>query len=478
MRKLRRSPAAATYGSIPPWGETGNGEVARLGKFGEVGGTSAVRGLLVFAVVFAALPVALFYPFIGFLLWEWISFMSPHREAFGLASSFSFNFYIAVVTVMAWVFSLEPKTLPSQIMPVLLVAFALLTSATTFFALEHTAAFELWNTHIKTFALALVVMVMVNSRLRVQAFIWVAAVSVGYYAVKGAGFVLLTGSIGSRVFGPDNTMIADNNNLGLAMVMMLPIINYLRISSANRYIQLGCWIAIGMTIVAIVGTYSRGGFVGLVVVGFAFFLLSKHKVVSLIAAGVVGATIFATAPQDWKDRMLGISNYEQDASAQGRIEAWQTSWNLAVDRPLVGGGFAAIEQKSVSSRYRPGSQAVARAPHSIYFQVLGDHGFVGLFLYLTIALVAIANLFRIQAWTRGRDDLEWANVLSRMLLISYAGFLMAGSFLSMAYYDVFLCFIALSVSLREIVRKQLEDSAEAERTDLIPVGGVTATTGK
>jgi len=43
---------------------------------------------------------------------------------------------------------------------------------------------------------------------------------------------------------------------------------------------------------------------------------------------------------------------------------------------------------------------------------------------------------------------------------------------------VFLCFIALSVSLREIVRKQLEDSAEAERTDLIPVGGVTATTGK
>jgi probable O-glycosylation ligase (exosortase A-associated) len=363
-------------------------------------------------------------------------------------------------------------------MPVLLVAFALLTSATTFFALEHTTAFELWNTHIKTFALALVVMVMVNSKLRVQAFIWVAAVSVGYYAVKGAGFVLLTGSIGSRVFGPDNTMIADNNNLGLAMVMLLPIINYLRISSSNRYIQLGCWIAIAMTIVAIVGTYSRGGFVGLVVVGFAFFLLSKHKVVSLIMAGIVGATIFVSAPQDWKDRMMGIQNYEQDGSAQGRIEAWQTSWNLAADRPLVGGGFAAIEQKSVSSRYRPGSQAVARAPHSIYFQVLGDHGFLGLILYLTIALVAIANLFRIQAWTRGRDDLEWANVLSRMLLISYAGFLMAGSFLSMAYYDVFLCFIALSVSLREIVRKQLEDVAEAERTDLIPADGVTATTGK
>jgi probable O-glycosylation ligase (exosortase A-associated) len=437
-----------------------------------------VRGLLVFAVVFAALPVALFYPFVGFLLWEWISFMSPHREAFGMASSFSFNFYIAAVTIIAWIFSLEPKSLPAQILPALMLAFALLTSLTTFFALEHAVAFELWNTHIKSFALALVVMAMVNSKLRVQAFIWVAAISIGYYAVKGAGFVLLTGSIGSRVFGPDNSMIADNNNLGLAMVMMLPVINYLRISSANRYIQLGCWIAIAMTIVAIVGTYSRGGFVGLIVVGFAFFLLSKHKIVSLIVAVAVSATIFVTAPQDWKDRMVGISDYEQDGSAQGRIEAWQTSWNLAADRPLVGGGFAAIEQKSVSSRYRPGSQAVARAPHSVYFQVLGDHGFLGLFLYLTIAFIATANLFRIQALTRGHEELEWANVLSRMLLISYAGFLMAGSFLSMAYYDVFLCMLALSVSLREIVRRQLEESAEVNEPDLVPVGSVTASTGK
>lgn len=437
-----------------------------------------MRGLLVFAVVFAALPIALFYPFVGFLLWEWISFMNPHREAFGMASSFSFNFYIAAVTIVAWVFSLEPKTLPAQILPALVLAFALLTSLTTFFALEHAVAFELWNTHIKSFALALVVMAMVNSKLRVQAFIWVAAISIGYYAVKGAGFVLLTGSIGSRVFGPDNSMIADNNNLGLAMVMTLPIINYLRLSSANRYIQLGCWLAVAMTIVAIVGTYSRGGFVGLVVVGLAFFLLSKHKVVSLIVALTVGATIFVAAPQDWKDRMAGIQDYDQDGSAQGRIEAWQTAWNLAADRPLVGGGFAAIEQKSVSSKYRPGSQAVARAPHSVYFQVLGDHGFLGLILYLTIVLVATANLFRIQAQTRGHEELEWANVLSRMLLISFAGFLVAGSFLSMAYYDVFLCLLALSVSLREIVRKHLEQSAEANESDLIPAGSVTATIGK
>lgn len=438
-----------------------------------------MRGLLVFAVVFSTLPIALFYPFVGVLLWEWVSFMSPHRESFGMASSFQFNFYIAVVTILAWIFSLEPKTLPNQVLPILMIAFAILVSITTFFALHHTSAFELWNTHIKSLALALIVMAMVNSKLRVQAFIWVMAISIGYFAVKGAGFTLMTGSADSRVLGPENSMIRDNNNLGLAMVTMLPIINYLRITSANKYIRWGCWLALALTIVAIVGTYSRGGFVGLIVVGFAFLLLSKHKVAALVVALVVGAGIVTSAPPEWKTRMASIAGYQSDNSAKGRLEAWETAWNLAVDRPLVGGGFAAIEQKSVSSKYRPGRQASARAPHSVYFQLLGDHGFFGLFLYLTIVAVAIVNLFRIQAQTRGRDELEWANVLSRMLLISYAGFMMAGSFLSMAYYDVFLCLLALSVSLREIVRRQIEDSAYGvEEPELVPAGSVTATTGK
>jgi probable O-glycosylation ligase (exosortase A-associated) len=273
-------------------------------------------------------------------------------------------------------------------------------------------------------------------------------------------------------------MIEDNNNLALAMVMMLPIINYLRVTTANPYIRWGSLAALLLTVVAIVGTYSRGGFVGLIVVGFAFFMLSKHKIAALLSAVIVVGAVIAFAPPDWKARMGTIEGYERDGSAQGRIEAWATSWNLAVDRPLVGGGFAAIEQKAISSKYRESGQAIARAPHSIYFQVLGDHGFVGFAIYLGVVFVAIANLFQVGQQTRGREDLEWANMLSRMLLIGYAGFLVAGSFLSMAYYDMFLCFLALSAALREIVARQLETEVVPDSTDLVPIGGVTATSGR
>ncbi|MEQ1868148.1 MAG: hypothetical protein ABL996_26315, partial [Micropepsaceae bacterium] len=127
-------------------------------------------------------------------------------------------------------------------------------------------------------------------------------------------------------------------------------------------------------------------------------------------------------------------------------------------------------------KYRPGRKAEhVRAPHSIYFQVLGDHGFVGLFLYLSILGAAAFNLFKVQAQTRDRSDLAWANNLSRMLLISMAGFFMAGAFLSMAYYDVYFCMVALSATLRQAVSRALDGAATPiEIEDDGPAGLVPA----
>jgi putative inorganic carbon (hco3(-)) transporter len=422
-----------------------------------------VRGIAIFLTVFSALPVALVYPFVGVLLWAWISFMSPHREAFDFATAFPFNFYAAATTLVAWMLSTEPKALPNQLLPVLVIAFAAFVSLTTYFALEHESAFLLWDMHIKTLALALVVMGLVNTRLRIQAFLWVTALSIGYFAVKGGGFVLLTGSAGSRIFGPANSIISDNNNLSLAMVISLPILNYLRETSSNPYVKLVCWFAIVMTIVAIVGTYSRGGLVGLIVVGLSFLALAKRRrVATLAAAAIIAVGMMNFAPEEWKERMGTTQSYEKDSSATGRIEAWQTSWNLAADRPVLGGGFGAIEQRSTFRKYRPGRKAEhVRAPHSIYFQIIGDHGFVGFFLYVAIIGAATFNLLKVQRQTRDRADLAWANSLSRTLLISFAGFLMAGSFLSMAYYDVFFCMVALSATLRQAVTKEIDGRAAA-----------------
>jgi probable O-glycosylation ligase (exosortase A-associated) len=229
---------------------------------------------------------------------------------------------------------------------------------------------------------------------------------------------------------------------------------------------------LALSIVAIVGTYSRGGFVGLVVVGGAFLVSSRKKSVPLLTTVAVVGAVLMFAPGDWFDRVNTIQSYKEDSSSVGRLNSWQTAWNLAQDRPVIGGGFAATENPRIYRRYKGrGDSTDSRAAHSIYFQVLGDLGFVGLGLYIAMLGAGVYNLLLVQRWTTGREDLDWANMLARMLLVSTVGFVTAGALLSMAYYDAFLCMIALSAALREVVRNSAVSVAAEPSPSVDPTAG-------
>lgn len=447
-----------------------------------------VRSLAVFLAVFSTLPLALVFPFVGVLLWAWISFMNPHREAFGLAFDFPFNFYIAVTTLAAWVMSAEPKRLPNYALPGLFILFAILFSISTYFALDYAYSLERWDKHIRTIVLVLLLMAMTTSRLRIQAFLWIIVISIGYYAVKGGGFIMLTGAIGARIYGPQDSMIADNNDLSLAIVMSIPILNYLRVTSANPLVKLACLVVIVFSVAAVVGTNSRGGFIGLMVIGLGFILFAKPKFGAFLIPLALAAGVWAYAPSSWFERIGSIGAYATDESAANRFAAWKTTWNLALDRPFVGGGFSAIETDKVDFKYNKVDWRVnkaeqeksrTRAAHSIFFQVLGDNGFPGLIVWLSLIAAGVYNLLRTLALTRDRDDFDWARALSRTLLICFMGYLAAGAFLSMAYYDVTLCLVALTAPLREIVTRAVQGAPAAEEiadvpAELVPAWRATA----
>lgn len=451
-----------------------------LGDFDEIqltrwGMGARVRSIAVFLAVFSALPVALVFPFVGVLLWAWIAFGNPHREAFGLAFDFPFNFYIAVTTLVAWVISQEPKRLPNQALPALFIAFAVMFSITTYFALDFPHSFERWDKHIRTIVLVLLVMSMTNTRLRIQAFLWMVVISIGYFAAKGGGFILFTGAIGAKISGPAESMIADNNDLSLAIVMTLPLINYMRVSTANPLVKVGCIALMVLSVIAVIGTNSRGGFIGLAVVALGFIAFAKPRFGALLIPIMMGLGIWAYAPSSWFDRIGTIGKYETDESAANRFAAWRTSTNLALDRPLLGGGFAAIETDKVDFRYNKTDwranketqeKSRTRAAHSIFFQVLGDHGFVGLALWLAILGAGFFNILRVITQARDHPSLDWARLLARTMLVSFLGYLASGAFLSMAYYDVTLCLVALTAPLREIVARTVQANVFTDEVDV------------
>ncbi|HEY2048031.1 MAG TPA: putative O-glycosylation ligase, exosortase A system-associated [Caulobacteraceae bacterium] len=419
-----------------------------------------MRDLLLLVALCATIPLILRAPIVGVLVWMWLSLMCPHQEVAGFLHGAQLNVWFTVLTAIAWAGSKEPKTPPANAFIAFLVLFAAWTCVSTYFALDRSDALPSLDRNLKTVILALAVAMLANSRARLQAVIWVIVISIGYYGAKGGGFTLLTGSQ-SHVFGPAASMIQDNNALGLALVVLLPLMVYLRLTSKYAIVR---WALLGLmflTLAAILGTYSRGALIALGASAAIFALRSRYGLV-LLAAGAIGAAALPSVmPHQWLERMHTIKAADQDASFEDRVAAWRSSFNIAMDRPLVGGGFSAVESTEIVQAHKtPGSLDHGRAAHSVYFQVLGDNGFVGLALYLTMVGAAVLNTFRVLALVRGRSDLKWAGQLARMLQVSLVAFLAGGAALSMAYYDGFMVMFAVTAALLQTVRRPVEAADE------------------
>lgn len=422
-----------------------------------------MRDLVLLAALLGVLPLIFRYPIVGVLAWIWISLMNPHREVWGFLLGFQLNLYVALATFAAWGFSRERKIVPLNFFTVSLMIFAAWTCVTTATALDPPSAFALWDRTIKSIILALMVVTLANTKGRIQAVIWMIVVSLGYYAVKGGGFTLLTAGA-NRVFGPEESQINDNNTLGLALLIVLPLMNYLRSTSRLKIVRLGGWGTMGLTLLAIIGTYSRGALVGLAAVMVALAARSKYGLLLVVVGALVAVTAPSMMPAAWMNRMSTISSAKEDASFTGRVAAWKTSYVIASER-LTGGGFSSVKVDRVAQEYAmPGSLTKGRAAHSIYFEVLGDQGFFGLFLYLLMLTAAGWSTIKTLNVARGRPELAWAAVLSRMLQVSMVAFVVAGAALSMAYYDGMLLILALTSAVARVAQQT------AEAGGMIPAG--------
>lgn len=419
-----------------------------------------MRDFVLMATYLFLAPIGLFAPHVGLLVWAWIAFMSPHRQVHGFGTVLPLNMIVAGITLLGIVLYRERMKFYSDRSLWLILLLGIWFLFSTLFAMNGSAAWVYFDRHIKTIFLAVLVFFLIDRRTRLHAFILIIVSCLGYYAVKGGGFILVTGGA-DRVWGPPATEIADNNHLALALVLTLPLINYLRLNSRQFAVQLGMMVLFGLTVVAVIGSYSRGGLVGLVVVLFALFVKGRYKVATIVFAAIVAVAGMTFMPAEWESRMQTIRDPMSDESFRGRVEAWGVAIQIAMDRPFVGAGFQAPQTQEVYDRYAPNAEK-PRAAHSIYFQVLGEHGIVGLLLFVGLLLAGISNARRIQTLTRRRPDLVWAHDLGAMVQVSLVAYAIAGAALSMAYYDVVYVLIALMAATRKVVERQIAGVSLAE----------------
>jgi probable O-glycosylation ligase (exosortase A-associated) len=219
--------------------------------------------------------------------------------------------------------------------------------------------------------------------------------------------------------------------------------HYLRGESQSKWIRRGLVAAMVLSGIAVLGTYSRGGLLAVSAMLFFLWFKSRRKVwFALLLIPLVPLAVTAM-PEHWFDRMNTISAYEEDASAMGRINAWKTAINIANDRPLVGGGFELYSQATFA-RYAPDPEDV-HAAHSVYFQMLGEHGYVGLLIFLSLGLAAWNTARRTIAIARTKPEHAWAGQLASAFQVSLVGFAVGGMFVNIGYWDMIYYEIVIAV---------------------------------
>ncbi len=164
-------------------------------------------------------------------------------------------------------------------------------------------------------------------------------------------------------------------------------------------------------------------------------------------------------PQEWYDRMHTIKDYKEDASALGRINAWWTAYYVAKDR-ITGGGFEMFRWP-VFKQYAPEPGRVHDV-HSIYFEMLGEHGFIGLFLFLAILGLTWLKCGSIIRKSKRNPHLYWARDLAAMIQVSLIAYMSGGAFLGLAYFDYFYHLVALTVVTAHLVGQQVEAARHTE----------------
>jgi putative inorganic carbon (hco3(-)) transporter len=422
-----------------------------------------LRGILLALWIFPSLPICLFKPFYGVVLWTIISLTSIQWYAYS-AYEIPWALIVAVPTIIgAAIFGRGWRnliSLPGLLIVLLWVWFTLTTmncDGTPLLAEHARWAWFRWGFVSKVMLMTLVVIATVDSFQKLRTLVMVIASCFAIFVVKCLPFLLAQGGE-NRVYGPEKSMIADNNDFGLALNMTLPLFFFLAQTEVKPWLKRLFWGLTIATVPAIFFTYSRGALVGLVaVVGLMFLRLKQRRILVPIFTLAVFIAILL-APDKWKDRMDPTRQDAMDGSAYSRINAWTFSWRLAMDYPLTGGGFETYT-KELFVRYAPNPGDV-HGPHSIYFGVLGEHGFVGLLLYLAMIVACFSGLLRVLKWAHTAGD--WvAENYALMFMFSLVGFLASGCFLGRQYFDYMFTILACGVVLkRACLARWSEDFSE------------------
>ncbi|MBX3463449.1 MAG: asparagine synthase (glutamine-hydrolyzing) [Planctomycetes bacterium] len=411
-----------------------------------------MRDLLVFAVVLLTLPASFRRPFVGLLVFSWLAYMRPQDLCWGFARTMRLSFFVGITMVVGWWANEQGRRRFTawDVRTRLIVLLAALITISYAFAQRHDDyTNRYFFEYLKIVVVALFTVGQVDSRERLRAMLWTIALSLGFFGVKGGAFGLLTG--GGQILRGPGGMLEDNNDFALALVMNVPLLWYLGIAERDKpWVKRATQIAVGLTVVTILLTHSRGGFLALC--GSSLWIAWRSG--RLLRAGMVLLALAALfpllAPAHVLER-LGTIGDTGESSANARFIAWGTALRMIEANPLLGVGMRNFQSRFLDYSVIPPTQDQSTyVAHNSYLQIWAESGSLAFLVYLLLLASVFVTCRKVYALGRQRPDLAWAADYARMMEATTVGFLIGAFFLNRGHFDLIYHWLALASSLAAV----------------------------
>jgi probable O-glycosylation ligase (exosortase A-associated) len=428
-----------------------------------------MRDLIVFLVFATLLPACFLRPWFGLMTFTWLAYNRTQDLTWGFARSLPISQLVGLFMIAGWmVWEFRPilgrdARLRAMVLLVLLIGVSMATSS-----LRVDLVLDRYMELIKVILVALLTAALLVDRERLRQFGLVLSLALGFYGVKSGLFFLFTG--GGTINGPGG-MLLDNNDFALANTMNLPFLWYMSGDLSDvrfgRPLKYLLRVAFVLTILTVLATGSRGGFLAMGVTLFIMAMKTRFKVPALVGVAVMGLLALALAPPEFIDRLRSITNASEDPSAQARFISWQVAVNMIKAHPFFGVGFQNMFwefPRYLTGIYVPeGTKVIENhVAHNSYLQIWAESGTFAYLVFMFILVSTIRRVRRISRVVKGTPE-AWAGRYSLAIEVTLYGYMVGATFLNRAHFDLVYQLVAVAVALPLVIAAERERSAARRR---------------
>ena len=341
-----------------------------------------MRDLIFSVLVLGLVPVCFRRPFVGLLVFSWLAYMRPQDLTWGFAREQRWSYLVALVTFIGFIRSRPQRWFMPNWRTFVMIGMVIVVGVSVALSENpNKAQLTKYLEFSKIIVITLFTTAVVQRREHLRMLIWMIALSLGFYGIKSGIWGIMTGMSTRIIRGPGG-MMEDNNDLALALAMVVPLLWILGQTERRAMVRRAFLIATPLTCITIMLTQSRGGFLAMAGAIGILVWRSRNRVAVLSVVVVLGIVAFAAAPASYKERLSTIVDYKTEGSAAGRVYAWGVGLRMAADNPALGVGIDKFRQHYLDYDPNPSADKLAGqniiVAHSSYVEMMAESGFIAL----------------------------------------------------------------------------------------------------